>query len=135
MWVASRGGLPNFPAARVRRSIASMATEAPSNVPPPPREARKPAGRGAARDEWREWRHQKRDYMRDHWGGGWYGPWAWGGGVWPWFWGGALVLIGAYYLLQNLGLLSWVRGDVLWPTLLILLGVLMLLSRGRNWWR
>jgi hypothetical protein len=72
--------------------------------------------------------------MRDHWGGGWYGPWAWGGGWWPWFWGAALVLIGAYYLLQNLGLLSWVRGDVLWPSLLILLGVLMLINRGRNWW-
>ena len=112
-----------------------MATETPNNMPRPPREAPKPPGPGATRDEWREWRHQQRDYIRDHWGGGWYGPWAWGGGVWPWFWGGALVLIGAYYLLQNLGLLSWVRGDVLWPSLLILLGVLLLLNRGRNWWR
>lgn len=111
-----------------------MATEPPSSVPPPPREAPKPPGPGASRDEWREWRRQQRDYMRDHWGGGWYGPWAWGGGWWPWFWGAALVLIGAYYLLQNLGLLSWVRGDVLWPSLLILLGVLMLINRGRNWW-
>jgi hypothetical protein len=46
-----------------------------------------------------------------------------------------LVVIGAYYLLQNLGLLSWLRGDVLWPSLVILLGVLLLLRRGRDWWR
>jgi hypothetical protein len=74
--------------------------------------------------------------MNGPWSGGWYGPWAWGGGgVWPWFWGTALVLIGAYFLLQNLGLLDWLRGDVLWPSLLILLGVLMLLQRGRGRWR
>jgi hypothetical protein len=73
--------------------------------------------------------------MHDRGDGGWYGPWAWGGGVWPWFWGAALVLIGAYYLLHNLGLLSWVKADVLWPSLLILLGVLMLIRRGRSWWR
>jgi hypothetical protein len=52
--------------------------------------------------------------------------------VWPWFWGAALILIGAYYLLQNLGLLNWLKGDVLWPSLLILLGVLFLVRRGRN---
>jgi hypothetical protein len=46
-----------------------------------------------------------------------------------------LVVIGAYYLLQNLGLLRWLRGDVLWPSLVILLGVLLLLRRGRDWWR
>jgi hypothetical protein len=73
--------------------------------------------------------------MHDRWDGGWGGPWAWGGGVWPWFWGAALVLIGAYYLLQNLGLLNGLKADVLWPSLLILLGVLMLVRRGRGWWR
>jgi hypothetical protein len=46
-----------------------------------------------------------------------------------------LVLIGAYYLLHNLGLLSWLRSDVLWPSLVILLGVLLLLRRGRYWGR
>ena len=108
-----------------------MATETPSSVPPPPAEPPAAPGPSASRDEWRAWRRQQ----RDHWGGGWYGPWAWGGGVWPWFWGAALIVIGGYYLLQNLGLLSWVRGDVLWPALLILLGVLMLISRGRSWRR
>jgi hypothetical protein len=104
-----------------------MATEPPNSSPPQPAEPPRPPGPGASRQEWREWRHQQ----RDHWSGGWYGPWAWGGGgVWPWFWGAALVLIGAYYLLQNLGLLGWLKGDVLWPSLLILLGVVLLVRRG-----
>jgi hypothetical protein len=107
-----------------------MAVEPPSSVPPPPAQPPTAPGPGASRDEWRAWRRQQRD-----WGGGWYGPWAWGGGGgWPWFWGAALILIGAYYLLQNLGLLGWLRGDVLWPTLLILFGLFMLLRR-RNWGR
>jgi hypothetical protein len=57
------------------------------------------------------------------------------GGVWPWFWGAALIVIGGYYLLHNLGLLSSVSSNVLWPVLLILLGVLLLISRGRDWKR
>ena len=73
--------------------------------------------------------------MDDRWNGGWHSPWAWGGGMWPWFWGAALVLIGVYYLLQNLGVLNGLKADVLWPSLLILLGVLMLFRRGRGWWR
>jgi len=44
-----------------------------------------------------------------------------------------LVVLGIYYLLQNLGFLSWLRGDVLWPALLILLGLWLLLRRSR-WW-
>ena len=43
-----------------------------------------------------------------------------------------MILIGAYYLLQNLGLLSWLKGDVLWPILLILLGVVLLIRRSRD---
>jgi hypothetical protein len=111
-----------------------MATEPPRTATPAA-EPPQPPGAGASRDEWRAWSHQQRDYMREHVGGGWYGPWPWGGGgVWPWFWGAALVLIGGYYLLQNLGLLNWVRGDVLWPSLLIMLGVLLLIRRGRDRW-
>ena len=75
--------------------------------------------------------------MRSQWpGGGWYGPWpwAWGGGAWGWFWGAALVVIGIYYLLTNLGLITWLKGDVLWPVLLILFGVALLLRRGRGSW-
>jgi hypothetical protein len=51
-----------------------------------------------------------------------------------WFWGVALVLIGAYLLLSNLGLLTWLRGDVVWPVLIILLGVALLINRGHFWW-
>jgi hypothetical protein len=73
--------------------------------------------------------------MRDQWRSGMYGssPWG-GGGVWSWFWALALILIGAYYLLKNLGLLSWLNGDIIWPILLIVLGVLLLVRRGRGWW-
>ena len=73
--------------------------------------------------------------MRSQWQhSGWYGsgPWPWFGG-WAWFWGVALVLIGGYYLLYNLGLLGWLQSDVLWPVLLIVFGVFLLLRRGRGW--
>jgi hypothetical protein len=72
--------------------------------------------------------------MRAQWmHGGWYGPGGWLG-LWGWFWGVGLVLIGTYYLLANLGLLPWLRGDVVWPVVLILLGIGLLVRRGRGWW-
>lgn len=111
-----------------------MASEPPPTQPvqPPPQ-----PGPGASRDEWRAWRHQQHDYWRSQrraggwYGPGWYGPWSWWGG--GWFWGGALVLVGAYYLLLNLGLLTWLRGDVLFPILLIFLGLYLLVRRNRGW--
>jgi cell wall-active antibiotic response 4TMS protein YvqF len=96
--------------------------------PPPPPSA---PGPGASRAEWRAWRRQQREYVRSHWAGG-YGAWGWGSGF-GWFWGVALVLIGVYYLLSNLGLLTWLRSDILWPILIILLGVMLLVRRGRGW--
>jgi len=111
------------------RTIRAMASEIPPTQPagPPPQ-----PGPDASRDEWRAWRHQQRDYWRaqPH-AGGWYGPWNWWGG--GWFWGAALLVIGAYYLFQNLGLLKWLPGDVLWPGLLILLGIYLLVRRNRSW--
>ena len=81
--------------------------------------------------------------MHDYWRaqgrtGGWYGPWG-GYGPWGWwgggsFWAVALVIVGVYFLLQNLGLLSWLPGDVLFPSLLILLGVWLLFRRSRGRW-
>lgn len=103
-----------------------MSTE-PSGPPPtPPAQGPlppPPPGPGASPHEWRAWRRQQR---------GWYGPgtWAWGG-VWGWFWGAALIVLGAYFLLNNLGLVR-LRGDVLWPIFLILFGVLLLVSRARR---
>lgn len=104
----------------------------PSTPPPPSSSSSppQPPPPGASRDEWRAWRHQNRDYMRSQWGG-W--SWGWGGG-WGIWWGGILVLIGAYALLSNLGLLSWLRGDILFPSLLILLGIILIARRGRWWW-
>lgn len=110
-----------------------MAAEPPNSAPPPAPAPPAPPGPGATRDEWRGWRRQERHQIYGQRPGGWYGPWAWGGGGgWPWFWGAALILIGAYYLLQNLGLLSWLKGDVLWPILLILLGAVLLIRRSRD---
>ena len=120
----------------VRRSITPVTAD-PTNPPPPSGpEFPAPPGPGGTRDEWRAWRDRQRDYVRSQWhSSGWYGggSWPWFGG-WAWFWGVALVVIGAYYLLFNLGLLGWLRGDVLWPVLLIVFGVFLLLRRGRGWW-
>lgn len=112
--------------------MASDPPPIPATGPPPQ------PGPGAPRDEWRAWRHQTHDYWHAQRRAGgmygpdtWYGPWNWWGG--GWFWGAALLLIGAYYLLQNLGLLKWLPGDVLWPSLIILFGLYLLIRRGRGW--
>jgi hypothetical protein len=102
-------------------------TAPPSQPVPPP-----PPGPEASRAEWHAWRRHQRDYERaqTH---GWYGS-GWRGFGWGWFWGALLVVLGIYFLLNNLGLLGWVRGDVVWPVVLILLGVALIVGRGR-WWR
>lgn len=70
-----------------------------------------------------------RDYMRGQ------GRWHWYGSA-----GGtlylaiALIVLGAYFLLRNVGLLNWLRDDVFWPLVLIALGLVLLLRRG-SWWR
>jgi hypothetical protein len=90
----------------------------PANPPPPP------PGPDASREEWRAWRRQ---YGRPYYWGGWrFG--------WGFFWPAALIVLGGYLLLSNLGLLGWLRGDILWPVLLILFGVALIVGRGR-WWR
>jgi hypothetical protein len=81
------------------------------------------------------WRAQR---QTGGWSGPWggYGPWgSWGGGWWGGgsFWAAVLIVIGLYYLLQNLGLLVSLPGDILWPSLLILFGLWLLLRRSR-WW-
>jgi hypothetical protein len=48
------------------------------------------------------------------------------------FWPAALVLIGIYFLFNNLGLLDWLRFDVVWPVLLILLGAWLIIRRQRQ---
>jgi ABC-type glycerol-3-phosphate transport system permease component len=48
------------------------------------------------------------------------------------FWPAVLILIGAYFLLRNLGLLDWLHADIFWPVVLIALGVWLILRRG---WR
>jgi LiaI-LiaF-like transmembrane region len=110
-----------------------MATEPPNPAPPPSGPPPQP-GPGASHSEWREWRHQQREYSRSQWRGhGWYGGPHWVG-AWTWFWGAGLVLLGGYYLLYNLGLIPSLRPDLIWPVILILLGVGLLVSRSHGRW-
>ena len=39
-------------------------------------------------------------------------------------------MVGAYFLLRNLGLLDWLRSDILFPLVLIALGVWLIVRRG-----
>ena len=48
------------------------------------------------------------------------------------FWGGAiLVLVGLYFLLRNLGYLYWLSFDIVWPVVLIAIGVFLVFRRIR----
>jgi len=42
-----------------------------------------------------------------------------------------LILLGLYFLLRNLGWLEWLPGDIVWPVLLIILGVWLIVRRTR----
>lgn len=48
------------------------------------------------------------------------------------FWPAVLIVVGAYFLLHNLGLLDWLRADIFWPLVLIALGVWLIARRS---WR
>ncbi len=50
------------------------------------------------------------------------------------FIGGALILVGIFYLLENLNItwLSWLRWDVVWPVILIAAGALFLVRQFRG---
>ena len=41
----------------------------------------------------------------------------------------ALIIIGAIFLLKNLGLLAAINWDLIWPIVLIAVGVLMLFKK------
>jgi hypothetical protein len=48
------------------------------------------------------------------------------------FWGGGvLILIGVYFLLANLGLMDWVKWDIVWPVILIGIGGYLVIRRLR----
>ena len=40
-------------------------------------------------------------------------------------WGVALIVLGAIFLLKNLGLLAMVNWDIIWPIVVIALGIAM----------
>jgi hypothetical protein len=86
-----------------------LGDERPQPTPPQP-----PPPQGS-RDDWPGWRYQRAFRAS--------------GTGWTWFWGVALILVGGYYLLKNLGLLEWVGGDVIWPLLVIALGIWLIVAR------
>ena len=53
--------------------------------------------------------------------------------VWrrEYFWPAVLIVIGVYFLLNNLGYLGWLRAEYVWPVVLIGLGVWLILRRAR----
>jgi ABC-type glycerol-3-phosphate transport system permease component len=48
------------------------------------------------------------------------------------FWPGVLIVVGLYFLLRNLGLLDWLRPDIVVPILIIALGVWLIARRART---
>jgi len=54
-------------------------------------------------------------------------------GYWrrEYFWPVVLVVLGVYFLLNNLGLLGWLRQDIVWPVVLIGIAVWLIVRRKR----
>ena len=47
------------------------------------------------------------------------------------FFGSLLILLGGFWLLSNLGIISAEFWEVFWPTVIILLGIKMLMAPGK----
>jgi hypothetical protein len=47
------------------------------------------------------------------------------------FWPSVLIVLGVYFLLNNMGWLRWLDPKVTWPVLVIALGVWLLVRRSR----
>ena len=47
----------------------------------------------------------------------------------PYFWPGVLIVVGAYFLLYNLGALWWLRADIFWPIVLIAIGIWLIVRQ------
>jgi hypothetical protein len=44
-----------------------------------------------------------------------------------------VVLVGIVFLLQSLGIIAGISWDIIWPTLIILLGLMMIKRRSLHW--
>jgi hypothetical protein len=53
------------------------------------------------------------------------------------FFGASLIIIGIFFLLKNLGIISSDLWDVFWPSFLIIIGVKLIMGprRWRNYWK
>jgi hypothetical protein len=49
----------------------------------------------------------------------------------PLFWPVILIVLGVYFLLNNLGWLDWLRPDIFWPIVLIAIGAWLIIRRAR----
>ena len=45
------------------------------------------------------------------------------------FWPVVFIVVGVYFLLNNLGLLWWLRADIFWPLVIIAFGVWLIVRR------
>ena len=54
-------------------------------------------------------------------------------GYWrrDYFWPVVLILVGVYFLLNNLGLLNWLDWNIAWPVILIAIGLYLVARRLR----
>jgi membrane-bound ClpP family serine protease len=50
------------------------------------------------------------------------------------FFGLLLIVIGVIFLLQNLGYLSASAWGVLWPVIVVIIGLTFIFGRSRTWW-
>ncbi len=48
------------------------------------------------------------------------------------FWPAVLVVLGVYFLLNNIGALWWLEPKYVWPVLLIALGAWLIVRRARS---
>jgi len=105
-----------------RNWFSPASSSGPSGTPPPPETPPPPTSGGAP--------PVGPSPGPSHGSPNWWGP---GYGHRPGaVWGGViLVAIGIYFLLLNLGYLTWWRWDIFWPIVLIALGLLVLARRMR----
>jgi hypothetical protein len=47
------------------------------------------------------------------------------------FWPAVLIVVGVYFLLNNLGYLDWLKADIVWPLVIIAIGAWLIVRRAK----